>query len=134
MGPGGADRYADLDVRLKTGANPVLVVTSETDVRIDLEKYTSREALHALMLHNGFVVRHNVDTLFNRNASCIPWRETGECMKNPAFMTKNCAFTCSMLRDRDANCIDWARQGECTRNTKYMIAKCPIACGSRDEL
>lgn len=134
MGPGGADRYADLEVRLKTGADPVLVVTSETDLRIVLDRYPSREALHALMLDNGFAVRRNLDTLFNRNASCIPWRETGECMKNPAFMHANCAFACSMLRDREANCIEWARRGECTKNTKYMYANCPIACSSRDEL
>lgn len=134
MGPGGADRYAELEVLIKKGADPVLIVTSDGDLRIDLETYTSREALDALMLDKGFAVRPNVDTLFNRNASCIPWRDTGECLQNPTFMHANCEFACSMLRDRDSNCAEWARQGECTKNTKFMYGNCPVACKSRDEL
>ena len=133
MSPGGADKYDNLEVRIKKGANPELIIFG-SDTRIDLSLYSSTEALDALMLEHGFTIRSNANVLFNRNENCISWSQKGECLTNPAFMNTNCKLACSNLRDTHESCADWASKGECSKNKKYMYAACPVSCSARDEL
>ena len=109
-----------------------MIVTSQEDLRIDLAEYTSHEALHTLMLDNGFAVRHIVDTLFNRNASCIPWRDMGECLKNPEYMHANCEFACSMLRDRDSNCIEWCIERREEKGANHIFFEKSVCTTAED--
>ena len=136
MTPGEVDRYADVEVRILAGHNPDLVILSDEDEterkRIDLTAYASSEDMHAMMREEGFLLRS--DTLANRHKDCYAWRNSGECLRNAAYMREQCALACHDLKDANEQCAKWARNGECARNSKYMFATCPESCSGKQEL
>ena len=98
MSPGGADRYANLEVRIVSGHNPDLVITEPVKKRIDMTTYASENELHALVLEEGFVLRTD-SALQNKDDRCFAWRETGQCLKTPVYMRENCALACGVFCD-----------------------------------
>ncbi|KAK5973297.1 hypothetical protein GCK32_009868, partial [Trichostrongylus colubriformis] len=79
------------------------------------------------------------ETCFNENQCCAPWAATGECSRNPGYMTEWCKASCGICRtqyrlvddcsDRHVNCKGWANAGECQSNTLWMTENCRLSCG-----
>ena len=132
---GGADTY-DLQVRIKSGQNPDLVLTASStrahEERIDLTQYHTQEELHALMRNKGLSPVQNV--LRDTTSECVEWAHNGQCLTNPSYMRTACPRSCASLTDAHESCGAWARQGECDKNPKFMYPTCPIACGWKTEL
>ena len=123
-----------MELRTKPGALPELVITSvDPPERIDLTKYSTAAQLHELMTARGFA-KVTEDGPINMHENCYSWRDSGECVTNPAFMRANCARACRDLRDAHAECAQWSAKGECTTNPKFMNAACPVSCGWKEEL
>lgn len=140
LSPGEADRYAHLEVRFVPGHNPDLVVTTDSDgvplpapVRHDLTRYNRVEDMHALVMSTGFA-RRAAGEAQDRDSNCAAWRDKGECLRNPTFMSATCALACRDLADRSSQCAAWAAQGECGKNPRFMYGECPVACGWKNEL
>ena len=139
MSPGGVDQYHGVDVRFVHGHNPDLVVLDEAAEkqmkRFDLTRYATEEALHELMVTEGFVKKTGQENeMQNKHESCYSWRNLGECLRNPTFMRANCGLACHNLMDTRSDCQPWAQAGECEKNSKFMYTECPVACGWKKEL
>ncbi|BHF60788.1 hypothetical protein SprV_0100375400 [Sparganum proliferum] len=71
---------------------------------------------------------------------CIAWAASGECQKNPIWMSANCAKSCgkcggsntkkdSDCKDLNEHCPQWQKANECKKNPGYMEPNCPKSCG-----
>merc|ERR1719348_2650221 len=88
----------------------------------------------------------------DKEANCEAWADSGECEKNPDYMTLNCAKSCGKCHgdkkttedpkvttkppvncfDKDDKCQTWADAGECEKNPDWMTPNCPKSCGKCD--
>jgi len=84
------------------------------------------------------------------NGQCASWAATGECARNPGYMSANCKKSCNTCpqsggsnpagqgstpqsngcRDDNNQCAAWATNGECTGNPGYMTVSCKKSCNS----
>ena len=62
--------------------------------------------------------------------ACSEWADQGECERNPAFMTTNCAAWCADISHQSRACSEWANQGECERNPAFMATHCAAWCAT----
>jgi ShK domain-like len=86
----------------------------------------------------------------DKHERCSSWKEDGECLKNPKYMTIHCAASCEKEKqesDYDDNesdetkpgCVDkhkfcpiWASKGECEENEINMKRFCAKSCNACD--
>ena len=65
----------------------------------------------------------------DNDANCAHWAEIGECDKNPKFMQKECAKSCSMS-ERDtadqAECSRLVKEGRC--HADVALVRCRASC------
>ena len=65
----------------------------------------------------------------DNDANCAHWAEIGECDKNPKFMQKECAKSCSMI-ERDtadqAECSRLVKEGRC--HADVALVRCRASC------
>ncbi|KAK0425739.1 hypothetical protein QR680_009353 [Steinernema hermaphroditum] len=76
---------------------------------------------------------------YNEHECCGFWTSSGECQKNPGYMSAWCKASCKKCRpdydinvecsDRHKNCAKWSRGGECGRNALWMTENCRQSCG-----
>ncbi|XP_019618894.1 PREDICTED: putative tyrosinase-like protein tyr-3 isoform X2 [Branchiostoma belcheri] len=69
----------------------------------------------------------------NKNKMCHAWSCAGECDKNPAYMLRQCTWSCGacgpkFCLDNNKNCDAWMKRGECSKNPGYMLANCCWSC------
>ena len=74
------------------------------------------------------------------NKYCDYWAKTGECQKNPGYMTQACRKSCGLCgssnfdpisttcRDKNQFCSAWTQQGYCQTNPAYMDVNCCASC------
>jgi len=63
--------------------------------------------------------------------SCPGWMQSGECERNPEWMSKSCMKSCDKCpkcEDQNPHCEAWAKQGECQKNADWMHANCEKSC------
>ncbi|XP_063397534.1 putative tyrosinase-like protein tyr-3 [Mytilus trossulus] len=60
--------------------------------------------------------------------SCRDWAGTGQCVKNPGYMTVNCCRSCYGCINQDPSCRSWAKDGQCYKNPEYMLSMCCKSC------
>ena len=147
------ERYTNLKVKYIDHHNPDLVLLakdgSETH-RVDLTRLSSTHSIHKLCQLLGLK-----EICRDENGDCRKWASSGECERNPDFMSVSCRHACShcsttgdkpaaapeaACRDlNEAECPYWFTMGECESNPAFMKENCAKACGvcadaNKDEL
>ena len=46
--------------------------------------------------HQADSHQHQISGCSNKNAQCTGWGSSGDCVKNPRYMTENCRQTCGL--------------------------------------
>jgi hypothetical protein len=77
------------------------------------------------------------------DSRCLFWAQVGECVNNPAFMTRSCPQSCELCigkewlfpwdvhedcEDAHPKCELWQTEGECIKNPSFMKQSCRQSC------
>jgi hypothetical protein len=92
----------------------------------------------------GASFQHAKAECVDKVPQCEPWAASGECMRNKAWMSNNCAVACKVCNpsaeaaedacvDADVqHCPTWASNGECEANKGWMRGHCRLSCHACD--
>ncbi|XP_066983949.1 zinc metalloproteinase nas-4-like isoform X2 [Macrobrachium rosenbergii] len=127
------------------------IIPHQTGIEIGQRKGFSRKDIQKLELlyqcanksHTGFTTVNppvrptsTPDGCADSHKFCREWASTGECDRNPVWMTANCKASCAQCagcKDYHEYCMEWSEMGECTRNPAYMSQYCMKSCGICDD-
>ena len=140
---GHVDRYKNLRVKYIDHHNPDLVLLDkhgQETHRVDLTRLSSTHSIHKLCQLLGLK-----EICRDENGDCRKWASSGECERNPDFMSVSCRHACghcsttgdkpaaapeAACRDlNEAECPYWFTMGECESNPAWMQEQCRRSCG-----
>eukprot|EP00794_Sanderia_malayensis_P012311 gene12311-13581_t len=62
----------------------------------------------------------------DHNPSCPDWASVGECVRNKAWMNKNCCKACyeeGSCGNKNKKCSFWAKRAQCVNNKDWIMSK-----------
>ncbi|CAH1264182.1 COL6A3 [Branchiostoma lanceolatum] len=112
----------------------------EEDVISDLKTELDELEMEASSLYNMQKKYQELDSqgqCTNKHQSCIAWSCRDECHKNPAYMRRQCTWSCGACGpqhscvDKKKDCDYWMKRGECYKNPASCMACSKGSCKDR---